>query len=86
MHLLTWVGFGLIGYVPNTLYNTSVCFVFILITPKSMHVKSFASDDKHINVPRYPVVQETLSAYTHFNIIYCNSTQEHCTITSLYEK
>jgi hypothetical protein len=20
MHLLTWVGFGLIGYVPNTLY------------------------------------------------------------------
>jgi hypothetical protein len=22
MHLLTWVGFGLIGYIPNTLYNT----------------------------------------------------------------
>jgi hypothetical protein len=22
MHLLTWVGFGLIGYVPNTLYKT----------------------------------------------------------------
>jgi hypothetical protein len=21
MHLLTWVGFGLRGYVPNTLYN-----------------------------------------------------------------
>jgi hypothetical protein len=21
MHLLTWVGFGLIGYVPNTLYK-----------------------------------------------------------------
>jgi hypothetical protein len=21
MHLLPWVGFGLIGYVPNTLYN-----------------------------------------------------------------
>jgi hypothetical protein len=20
MHLLTWVGFGLLGYVPNTLY------------------------------------------------------------------
>jgi hypothetical protein len=23
MHLLTWVGFGLLGYVPNTLYSTS---------------------------------------------------------------
>jgi hypothetical protein len=21
MHLLTWVGFGLLGYVPNTLYK-----------------------------------------------------------------
>jgi hypothetical protein len=21
MHLLTWIGFGLIGYVPNTLYT-----------------------------------------------------------------
>jgi hypothetical protein len=21
MHLLTWVGFGLVGYVPNTLYT-----------------------------------------------------------------
>jgi hypothetical protein len=21
MHLLTWVGFGFIGYVPNTLYK-----------------------------------------------------------------
>jgi hypothetical protein len=23
MHLLTWVGFGLLGYVPNTLYKTN---------------------------------------------------------------
>jgi hypothetical protein len=23
MHLLTWVDFGLLGYVPNTLYNYS---------------------------------------------------------------
>jgi hypothetical protein len=22
MHLLSWVGFGLIGYVPNTLYKS----------------------------------------------------------------
>jgi hypothetical protein len=28
MQLLTWVGFGLIGYVPNTLYiNTGLCNV-----------------------------------------------------------
>jgi hypothetical protein len=30
MHLLTWVGFGLIGYVPNTLYrcNIMICVFF----------------------------------------------------------
>jgi hypothetical protein len=26
MHLLTWVGFGLLGYVPNTLYIWDVCW------------------------------------------------------------
>jgi hypothetical protein len=31
MHLLTWVDFGLIGYVPNTLYNkvASICLALI---------------------------------------------------------
>jgi hypothetical protein len=24
MHLLTWVGFGFIGYVPNTLYTSNL--------------------------------------------------------------
>jgi hypothetical protein len=26
MHLLTWVGFSLIGYVPNTLYKWYVLY------------------------------------------------------------
>jgi hypothetical protein len=30
IHLLTWVGFGLIWYVPNTLYNNSPYKVFII--------------------------------------------------------
>jgi hypothetical protein len=25
MHLLTWVGFDLIGYVSNTLYTMQIC-------------------------------------------------------------
>jgi hypothetical protein len=49
MHLLTWVGFGLIGYVPNTLYmsdlkinsQTTLLFIFginIFITAfKTLH-------------------------------------------------
>jgi hypothetical protein len=27
MHLLTWVGFGLIGYVPNTLYKDVIAIL-----------------------------------------------------------
>jgi hypothetical protein len=28
IHLLTWVGFGLIAYVPNTLYNDAMIYLY----------------------------------------------------------
>jgi hypothetical protein len=30
MHLLTWLGFGLLGYVPNTLYKMDINLINIL--------------------------------------------------------
>jgi hypothetical protein len=41
MHLLTWISFGLLGYVPNTLYRVSAtcrgrrCFIFMV----SLYIK-----------------------------------------------
>jgi hypothetical protein len=31
MHLSTWVGFGLIGYVPNTLYMYDLCIHNLIV-------------------------------------------------------
>jgi hypothetical protein len=41
MHLLTWVGFGLLGYVPNTLYYDFLACSHIKLPWKSFFKNTF---------------------------------------------
>jgi hypothetical protein len=41
MHLLKWVGFGLIGYVPNTLYNSDFKYLLFILFRSILDAKIF---------------------------------------------
>jgi hypothetical protein len=40
MYLLTWVGFGLIGYVPNTLYISDLCMFIRYLASINKYLKT----------------------------------------------